>query len=233
VYNDLRSALGRARRLELIGRNPAEAVDRPRAAPYRPTIWTDEELGRFLATCRVYARESLPFVFAYVSGARQGEVLGLQWRHVDLASGTVYFVQDLERPRGGGFAFGSVKTGNSARAVKLPSAVTEMLREQRERRPSPPHDLVFANRTGNPLHGHNLTTRTLKRLCREAQVPPIRFHDLRHLHNTVLMRRGVNPKIVAARAGHATTAFTLDRYSWATADLQDAAAEALGRTMGR
>ncbi len=59
------------------------------------------------------------------------------------------------------------------------------------------------------------------------------MHDLRHLHNTTLMREGVNPKIVKERAGHHSVAFTLEQYSWVTPDLQDMAVDALTRSLAR
>jgi integrase len=54
-------------------------------------------------------------------------------------------------------------------------------------------------------------------------VPRIRFHDLRHLHNTVLMRRSANAGIIKSRAGHSTAAVSLDRYAWASLDREEQA----------
>lgn len=94
-------------------------------------------------------------------------------------------------------------------------------------------DLIFCQVNGKPLHGHNLTRRDLTALCARARVPAIRMHDLRHLHNTTLMREGVNPKVVKERAGHSSVGFTLERYSWVTPDMQEVALEALTRSLAR
>ena len=42
---------------------------------------------------------------------------------------------------------------------------------------------------------------------------PIPLHGLRHTYATLALSRGVNPRIVSARLGHATVALTLDVYS--------------------
>ena len=40
----------------------------------------------------------------------------------------------------------------------------------------------------------------------------LRIHDLRHTAVALWIAAGANPKEVAARAGHASVSFTLDRY---------------------
>ena len=53
------------------------------------------------------------------------------------------------------------------------------------------------------------------------------FHDLRHTHATLLLAKGVNPKIVQERLGHSTITLTLDTYSHLVPDIQKAAVRAL------
>lgn len=77
----------------------------------------------------------------------------------------------------------------------------------------------------------NITQRVLKALCVRAGTPPIRFHDLRHIQNTVLAMAGVSAKVMQERAGHHSAAYTVERYSWATPDMQAVAVEALERTL--
>ncbi len=255
VFKDVRQALDHAVKLGLVTNNPARVIEAPRPRPYRPTLFTPDELARFVAACAESGSKGLLFVTSFASGTRQGELLGAQWRYTDLERGIVWILQDLERPHGGGFRFGEVKTTHGRRPVRLPRPLVEELRvlhahQRAERLRRGPcgsgvecrqqhcprwHelDLIFCQPNGKPLHGHNLTRRVLKALCARAKVPAIRMHDLRHLHNTTLMREGVNPKIVKERAGHASVAFTLEHYSWVTPDLQDLAVEALARSLAR
>jgi integrase len=52
----------------------------------------------------------------------------------------------------------------------------------------------------------------------------MRFHDLRHTAATLLLGRGVNPKIVSEMLGHASIGITLDTYSHVLPTMQQSAA---------
>jgi integrase len=73
--------------------------------------------------------------------------------------------------------------------------------------------LVFASEIGTPLNRHNLTQRSFRPLLAKADLPQIRFHDLRHTCATILLSQGVHAKFVQELLGHATIAITLDAYS--------------------
>jgi integrase len=64
-------------------------------------------------------------------------------------------------------------------------------------------------------------------LLRRAGLPDIRFHDLRHTCATLLLTKGVHPKIVSEMLGHSSVAITLDIYSHVIPGLGDAAALAM------
>lgn len=73
--------------------------------------------------------------------------------------------------------------------------------------------LIFATRKGTPLDAQNVVNRHFKPLLSRAGLPPIRWHDLRHTCATLLLGRGVHPKLVQHLLGHASITMTLDRYS--------------------
>lgn len=62
--------------------------------------------------------------------------------------------------------------------------------------------------------------------------PSFRVYDLRHTCATLLLKRGVNPKIVSERLGHSSITLTLDTYSHVLPDMQEGAAEALQAALG-
>lgn len=43
-------------------------------------------------------------------------------------------------------------------------------------------------------------------------MPKVSLHSLRHLHTSLLIAKGQDPKSISERLGHSSTAFTLDRY---------------------
>ena len=69
-------------------------------------------------------------------------------------------------------------------------------------------------------------------MLKDAGLPRIRFHDLRHTAATLLLGRGVHPKIVSEMLGHSTTAITLDLYSHVTPTMQREAAAIFDSVLG-
>ena len=93
-------------------------------------------------------------------------------------------------------------------------------------------DLVFASQTGAPLDGQNLAYRTLKPILKAAGLPrKFRWYDCRHTCATLLLAACENPKVVSERLGHATVAFTLDRYAHVLPGMQESASEHLERIL--
>ena len=74
--------------------------------------------------------------------------------------------------------------------------------------------------------------RHFKPLLRRTGLPDIRFHDLRHTCATLLLTRGVHPKIVSEMLGHSSVSITLDIYSHVIPGLGDAAALAMEDALG-
>ena len=74
--------------------------------------------------------------------------------------------------------------------------------------------------------------RSFKPLLKKASLPEIRFHKLRHTCATLLLGRGVHPKLVQELLGHATISMTLDTYSHYLPSMGDQAASAMGDALG-
>ena len=83
--------------------------------------------------------------------------------------------------------------------------------------------LVFAYPDGSPPVPDRISWH-FRRILSRLGLKPIRFHDLRHTHASLMLRQGVHPKIVSERLGHSTVSITLDTYSHVTPGLQEAAA---------
>ncbi len=89
------------------------------------------------------------------------------------------------------------------------------------------NDLVFANEVGRPIEAQNLRNRSFWPLLVRAGLPRIRFHDLRHTAATLMLGRGVHPKVVSEMLGHSQISITLDLYSHVTPTMQRQATAAL------
>ena len=175
------------------------------------------------------------YVLALTTGLRQGELLALRWNGVDLDEGSVQVRGSLQRTQDGLIIL-EPKTAGSRRKVSLTKTAVQALRFHRTRQSKErlalgpewdDRDLVFANAVGRPIEVGNLIRRSFVPLLERANLPRIRFHDLRHTAATLLLGQGVHAKIVADMLGHTRISTTLDLYSHVTPTMQREATEAL------
>jgi integrase len=179
-------------------------------------------------------------VLAITTGLRRGELLGLRWDDANLDRGILRVGRGLVR-EGGRHIVGETKTKRGRRQVNLTPRTVAALRSHRKRQVEQrvklaslyeDHGLIFASQSGTPLNPENLVKRSFKPLLKKAGLPEIRFHDLRHTCATLLLGRGVHPKIVQELLGHATIAMTLDTYSHYLPSMGDQASGAMGDALG-
>ena len=90
-----------------------------------------------------------------------------------------------------------------------------------------PDGLVFATESGTLINPSNLRNRSFKPLLKQACLPNICFHHLRHTCATLLLSQGTHPKLVQELLGHATIAMTLDTYSHFLPSMGDQTARAM------
>lgn len=146
------------------------------------------------------------------TGLRRGELLGLRW---DDIKGNVLHVKRALVKAKGELELSTPKTAKGTRRVSLSPDVLVMLLQHRQLQDAerlhswPDSGLVFVSEIGTPLNPDNLT-RLRKQLMKAAKVPEVRLHDLRHLHASMAIKSGVDPKVLADRLGHARASFTLD-----------------------
>jgi integrase len=72
-------------------------------------------------------------------------------------------------------------------------------------------ELAFRSEDGSSVIPH-LFTLAFKKAVKDAKLPPIRLHDLRHTHVALLAKAGVPAKVIQERVGHHSAGFTLDNY---------------------
>jgi len=95
------------------------------------------------------------------------------------------------------------------------------------------HDLVCTNKFGSIVDPKNFSNRHYRPLIREASVPYVKFHKLRHTHLTLFMAGNVHPKIAQAQAGHSSITITMDIYSHVTPEMQRVTANIMDDIIGR
>jgi integrase len=220
VHAVLHRALEEAVKGDLIPRNPAAYANKPKVKLEEPEPLEASQAAAFLKAAKGDRFEAL-YILCLMCGLRQGEALALHWRDIDLDGGTLRVNLQLQRVRGGGGLQFSQPKNASRRTVGLPQRAVSALRSHRKRQleeklRAPDYEyagLVFASGKGTPLDAQNVVNRYYKPLLKRAGLPPIRFHDLRHSCLSLLAQRGEPIRDLQALAGHATAAFTLQRYT--------------------
>jgi len=234
----LHRALNAAMRLGLVQRNVTELVDAPRMARREIETFSPDEARRFLAAVKRERFEAL-YVLALSTGMRQGELLALRWRDVDLEASTLRVTATLQYTPDG-YVFAEPKTSYSRRLVALSPIAVDALRQHKARQEEERArigsawrdlDLVFPNTVGKPMDGIHLLQREYLPLLERAGLRRIRFHDLRHTAATVLLASGVHLKVVSEMLGHADVVITLKLYSHVLPHMQRDAAAAMEATL--
>ena len=250
----LRSALSDAVDQQLIDVNPAKLVKLPSGKRPKPLMWTDARVEAwrktgerpgsvmvwtapqtqaFLARAARHRLFALYLVITYC-GLRRGEACGLRWADIDLKSDMLTVAQQIVQI-GWQTDIGDTKTDAGERTVAIPKSVHLALNDRRLAADSEQLDfgpawldtgLVFTNRDGTALHPA-MVTDLFNALAREAGLPPIRLHDLRHGTATHALTAGVAMKVVSEMLGHSNIAITMDTYTAVVDEAKRSAAQAI------
>lgn len=174
--------------------------------------WTQEEFETFIAIVDDY-RFKCVFSFLYLTGCRKGEVCALKWEDIDFGAKTANInktltrTMDKERSSNEGevvsefYRITTPKTENSYRKILLPPVLIKCLQELKQRQISN----VFVFGTGNGFLPFQTLQHAFERYTALSGVKPIRIHDLRHSHASLLINKGENQLstiyVIAARLG--------------------------------
>ena len=212
VHRVLSKALNDAVKLGIVGRNVVAAVEPPRATKYEAKTLGWDEVHAFLVLINNPLHQTL-FLLDIQTGLRRSELLGLQWRDLDLSRGTLSLQRALIKLPSGGMELTVPKNG-LGRLVELPQGSIDSLKAHRERshEASGNGNFVFCHSNGSPLDP-DLVSKWFRRIAKKAGMEGLRLHDLRHTHASMMLSKGIHLKIVSERLGHSSIGITGDLYS--------------------
>ena len=152
----------------------------------------------------------LLFLLDLATGLRQGELLALDWEHINLEDNTLkversvkeVYVYDNENTKHIETIFQTPKTLNSFRTVPIPSTMIDILSKIKNKK-----GLLFSDSNGNPLKGKNVSAKWTK-ILKECNIPHKKFHSIRHTYASMLLSKGVDIETVAELMGHSAISIT-------------------------
>ncbi len=222
IHGILHKPLEKAVKLGYLQRNVCDACELPKAEKKEMRPLIDGEVSQFLQAIKGTRYEALYYV-AMFTGMRQGELLGLTWDCINFERGTIRLYRQLQpiKKKGEQYAFGSLKNGQ-ARTIEPATAVMDVLRKVKAQQLEwqqrcgdvwdNPQGLVFTNEAGDHLC-HFTVFKHFKKAVEGIGLKEVRFHDLRHTFAVLSLENGADMKTVSAMMGHATVAFTMDKYA--------------------
>jgi integrase len=244
-HNLLHKALDTAVKWNLVARNMCKLVDPPRRQRFEVTPLTLEQIQKLLSAVEGYRLGAL-FKLALATGMRRGEIMGLKWQDIDFERGKLQVRRVLSRipskMPGKGYEEAEPKTQKSRRAIIIASFALTSLKEHRASQAEEKkkaginwqeHDYVFCTPLGTHLNPTRDVLDQLKVFLKRADLPDIRFHDLRHSAATLLLSLGVHPKVVQEILGHSQISMTLDIYSHVMPSMHEDAMNKLNEAVGK
>jgi integrase len=250
ILTTLRMALKQAVADGILERNVAQLVTPPRVPRTEIVPFTLEQARAFLDAVRGDRLEAL-YALVLAVGLRQGEALGLRWSHVDLEGAEIRVTASLrpidsrfreDKRRGTRLQLVEPKTPSGRRVVPLPLFVIVALREHKVRQleeqlAAGPRwrgnklGLVFTTPVGTPLDPRNVS-RAYREVLDQAELPPLRFHDLRHSAATIMLAAGFNLKTISEILGHRTAGMS-ELYAHVLPSMKEEVAVVVDQLLGQ
>ena len=219
-------AMDAALRERLIVKNPTNGTIIPKVNYPPKQILSEEQLDKFLAVVKEDPVWSDFFYTELTTGLRRGEICGLRWQDFEEKTERLHIRRSVSARKGGGVRVGETKTETGTRTILLPPSTAELLKKRKKKSYS---DWIFPNPTVPELPvSPALAYSRLKTLLKYAELPSIRFHDLRHTFATHALTSGVDAKTLSGILGHTNASFTLDTYTHMTTDMHHKAANVVG-----
>lgn len=238
-----------AKNMLWIDKNPTDNVKPPKTVHEKNEIYSPEELSSLvkgLDKLEIDFTMRTLIAIALASSARQGEIVALEEKNIDFERNGIHIKQSLAVKKGDGVVLKGTKT-DRVRFLPLPLEVMKKIkkllhiRKQEDfkagnHRVWKDHLFLFADEFGKPVRPDSISqwwTRFMNSdRFKTLGLKRIRFHDLRHSSLTYLSSRGLRPKAVQERAGHARIDTTFDFYGHVLPEEDLEAANYMGEIFG-
>lgn len=203
--------------------NPCRDISYPKSQKKEASYYSEEELISLLKALDEHPPAAKYKLFVYIAvttGMRKGEILGLQWRNIDLNTGVINIVQSAKYSKDKGMHIGSTKTATSVRHVKVPSEVVALLKDFKSEQDEyisnmgnrwVGNDFLFTQYDGS-LMSIQTPYEWLSEFCDEHDLPFKAIHSMRHTFASRMIFQKMDIVQVSRTLGHAQVSTTANIY---------------------
>ncbi|MED1872066.1 site-specific integrase [Brevibacillus borstelensis] len=236
VHRVLKNIFSRAVEWKLLKDNPVDGVKKP-VVKHKEIIPYDENEVKelLLALQKEPIHWRVMVTLALTTGLRRGELLALEWHHLNWQTGVLDVVQSVSKSTAGVAYVKEPKTKHSKRKVALPPSMLEEMKEYYiykmaerdkigDRWQGGVYDFIFCHPDGTAFHQERPYL-WFRSFIKKHNLRYIRFHTLRHTSATLLINQGVHAKIISERLGHSSIQVSMNTYGFALRSADKAAAD--------
>lgn len=215
---NIHKALESALRLNIIPYNPADRVEVPKKKKFLAKTYNKNQMKKLLNSVNGNPIEAAVIITSYL-GLRRSEVLGLKWSSVNLKAKTLIIQTTVVRTKKI-IEKETTKNKSSHRSLPIPKDLVQYLIELKQKQEEDKqlfgncyndNDWICKKADGTPITPTGLSY-YYKKLLEDADLPHIRFHDLRHSCASLLLNAGCELYEIKELLGHAQLATTADIY---------------------
>ncbi|BDF68307.1 hypothetical protein CE91St43_22790 [Oscillospiraceae bacterium] len=202
----LHCAFERAVEERLIQRNPTDDYIAPKVPKVEMQVLSLENIGAYLRTAT--KRNALPMLYLeLVSGLQKGELVALLWSDVDVEQRTISVSKQYVRNPNRECVLSQPKTESSVRLVSIPQDAIDLLIQEHDKHPD--NSCQFPSLVTGEMYHPDSVVNIHKKILKDAGLPHLKFHELRHTFATTALQNGEDVKTVSAMLGHYDAGFTL------------------------
>lgn len=220
IYANLSRAFHFAVKWQFVEKSPCAFITLPAVTQTNmDELYSIDDIKKLIT---IYEEETnllhkAAFFLALGCGLRNSEIRALTRNDIDFKNNTVTVNKQIGMVKGkNGKVMNepvSPKTDSSVRTIHMPSFVVDALKEHMNAMEFIPISkcIFYSHVTKREISSHCLSKRFTTKI-KDNNLPELRFHDLRHLHATLLIHSGANLQATAKRMGHSSIKTTISTY---------------------
>jgi len=221
-YNIINTSLNKGVIWGYIMNNPNFKVQKPKITKTEVICYTPDEVKVLLKALQEEPLKYQALIYLAIdSGARRGEIIGLNWSDIDFFGSTININKSIQYTPEKGIFEKSTKTENSNRKVYISDITLNILKKYQSEQLRHrlvlgskwiQNDRVFTTEFGSTMHPDSAGD-ILDRVTKKHAIKRVNFHALRHTSISLMIASGIQAQIISKKSGHSSIQTTHNIYS--------------------